>query len=91
MTDEPRDRRGLPNTQRVDPPRYLATYLDRQKTQDPTEGDSDESLPLYLRRFRQRQGEDRQGPTSLPLEQRDIRPNIGHGMQKEMSEDNRTK
>ncbi|MBF4767775.1 histidine phosphatase family protein [Nocardioides agariphilus] len=91
MTDEPRDRRGLPNTQRVDPPRYLATYLDRQKTQDPTEGDSDESLPLYLRRFRQRQGEDRQGPTSLPLEQRDIRPNIGHGMQKAMSEDNRTK
>jgi broad specificity phosphatase PhoE len=83
-------RRGLPTTQRVDPPRYLATYLDRQQQTSPaTEPDDDfaESTPLYLRRFRQRQALPRTGPQALPP----LHERVGMGVQRAMSEDNRTK
>ena len=93
----PSARRGLPNTQRVDPPRYLATYLDRQRRED-TEAEApaldavesrerDTSAPLYLRRFRERQADPQPGPQSLPP----LHERVGLGMQRSMSEDNRTK
>lgn len=105
MTDDPRDtatpptRTGLPHTQRVDPPRYLATYLDRQRkqpadrsngqpdTEAPTDRSSDPAAPLYLRRFRERQADPQPGPQSLPP----LHERVGLGMQRSMSEDNRTK
>ena len=82
-------RRALPTTQRVDPPRYLATYLDRQARVAPApdgHDDHDASTPLYLRRFRERRTGPAAGPQSLPLHER-----VGMGVQRAMSEDNRTK
>ncbi len=82
-------RRGLPTTQRVDPPRYLATYLDRQAKAAPDggDGDGDGSTPLYLRRFRERRTQPSQGPQALPP----LHERVGIGVQRAMSEDNRTK
>ena len=85
-----RGRHGLPTTQRVDPPRYLATYLDRQAKAAPAPEERDdrsESTPLYLRRFRERRTQPKTGPQALPP----LHERVGLGVQRAMSEDNRTK
>lgn len=80
--------RRLPSTQRVDPPRYLATYLDRQKQDGGPEAPGDAATPLYLRRFRDREASgDATSTQALPP----LHERVSHGMQKAMSEDNRTK
>ena len=87
------DRRKLPTTQRVDPPQYLATYLEKQRgrTSDDGAGEGDtpddDSTPLYLRRFRDRQATGERSPQSLPP----LHERVGLGMQQALSEDSRTK
>lgn len=81
-------RRSLPNTQRVDPPKYLATYQDRRarlRSGEPGT-EPDDGTPLYLRRFRERQSEPRSGVGLPPLHER-----ADLGLLRAMSEDNRTK
>lgn len=94
MTDRPADqpsdagRRGLPTTQRVDPPRYLATYLDRQRRGAPEDDEeSPDGTPLYLRRFRHRQATEHADVQALPP----LQERVGLGMLRALSEDNRTK
>ena len=79
---------ALPRTERVDPPMYLAKYLERKARTGPTPGDADgdDTTPLYLRRFRERRETETITDQRPPLYQR-----VGHGMQQAMSEDNRTK
>lgn len=84
--------RGLPNTQRVDPPKYLATYQNRRSATSTPDGevpggDPSDSTPLYLRRFRQRQTEPATGSTALPP----LQERADLGLLRAMSEDNRTK
>ncbi len=96
-SDDDRTQRRLPSTQRVDPPQYLATYLERQRRDgaggDGAAGDGagagdDGATPLYLRRFRERQRADGGStPQALPP----LHERVGLGMQQSMSEDNRTK
>ncbi|MGL5852074.1 MAG: histidine phosphatase family protein, partial [Phycicoccus sp.] len=99
-SDAAGSRRALPSTERVDPPRYLATYLDRQRARSgtlTTEPDSitepdvttdhATSTPLYLRRFRERRSSPRSGPHALPP----LHERAGLGVQRALSEDNRTK
>ena len=80
------ERKPLPTTQRVDPPQYLATYLEKQNRSTGAETPDDENTPLYLRRFRQRQEGGSATQALPPLHER-----VGLGMQQALSEDNRTK
>jgi broad specificity phosphatase PhoE len=81
VTDRPR----FPKTDRDEAPLYLARYLDRQARTRETVGEDDESVPLYLRRFRERREQEITDQLP-PLYQR-----VGHGMQQTLSEDNRNK
>ena len=57
-------------TDRTDAPLYLARYSERRARHDaaPVEEDDDESLPLYLRRFRDRTTGAPSRKRSVPLE-----------------------
>jgi broad specificity phosphatase PhoE len=57
-------------TDRTDAPLYLARYSERRARHDaaPVEGDGDESVPLYLRRFRDRTTGAPSRKRSVPLE-----------------------
>ena len=86
---------ALPTTQRVDPPKYLSDYNARQRTTrngatttQRVDRESDDPTPLYLRQFRDKQAET-PDPSSLALPP--LHERVGLGMQKAMSEDNRTK
>ena len=78
--------------ERDEPPGYLAKYRERQRVQPPSpddpHGPDTDSTPLYLRRFRDRQAAGRDGDAAAlpPVHERS-----GLGMQRAMSEDNRTK
>ncbi|MEE8600658.1 histidine phosphatase family protein [Euzebya tangerina] len=84
-----------PTTQRVDPPKYLSDYNARQRagrngqTTAPSSDEAgDDTTPLYLRRFRDKQAQDT-GPVTQALPP--LHERVGLGMQQAMSEDNRTK
>ncbi|MCA1735101.1 MAG: histidine phosphatase family protein [Actinobacteria bacterium] len=87
MTDKPEHEINFPRTERYEAPLYLAKYLERQaKSKQNVEEDGDDSLPLYLRQFRQRRDGNSITEQQPPLYQR-----VGLAMQQSMSEDNRTK
>jgi broad specificity phosphatase PhoE len=81
----------LRRTDRDEAPLYLARYFERQRQGGSGNGngahpDTDESAPLYLRRFRERRATDSVTEPRPPLWQR-----AGAGMQRTLSEDNRNK
>jgi len=86
MTDEPNTQ--LPRTERYEAPLYLAKYLERQarSRRNQESAEEDETLPLYLRRFRERRDQQSITEQLPPLYQR-----VGLEMQQALTEDNRTK
>ncbi len=76
----------LPRTERVDPPLYLARYLERQARESGDETADDVTTPLYLRRFRERREQETITEQLPPLWERS-----GLGLQQVLSEDNRNK
>jgi len=85
MSDERRPH--LPRTERDEAPLYLAKYLERQtRRKAETDEDTDETTPLYLRRFRDRRSQQTVVETLPPLWERS-----GLGVQQALSEDNRNK
>lgn len=92
---EPTDRPvRLPHNERVDPPLYLARYLERQARGRQSQADGDaiddtddiDGTPLYLRRFRERRQTESITEPLPPLYQR-----ASHGLQQALSEDNLNK
>lgn len=90
---------ALPRTDRDDAPLYLARYFERQARTRTGNGppvspsdngqpasDQDSSVPLYLRRFRERRADPSITDALPPLWER-----ASHGVQQALSEDNRTK
>ena len=80
-------RPAFPVTDRDEAPLYLARYLRRQEESDTLDDEvSDDTTPLYLRRFRERPAPDMTSANSVPLYQR-----AGLAMQRSLSEGSRNK
>lgn len=65
------DQVSLPRTERVDSPAYLQKYLEREARGepkvDPMDRDTDDTTPLYLRRFRDRRSGVNPLETQVPV------------------------